>query len=137
MLSLAELRRAAAILNRRLAETWLQRVVQTDEFRLVLSFHGAGSSHHILLNCSPEFARLALLPEAPPAPAAPPPFAQYLRAHLGRAAFSGAIAADDERQVTLRFRARGGDFQLVFSILGSRSNLYLLSERGVLLFSMR
>jgi len=137
MLSLRELRRAAAVLGRRLSDTWLQRVIQTDEFGLILSFHGAGSTHHVLLNCSPEFARLALLPEAPPAPAAPPSFAQYLRAHLGRAAFAGAYAAEAERQVTFRLRAREGEFLLVLSILGSRSNIYLLDEGGVLLFSMR
>jgi predicted ribosome quality control (RQC) complex YloA/Tae2 family protein len=137
MLSLRELRRATAILDRRLSDSWLQRVVQTDEFRLVLSFHGAGSTHHLLLNCSPEFARLALLPEAPQAPAAPPPFVQYMRAHLGRAAFAGAHAAEAERQAAFRLRAREGEFLLVFSVLGKRSNIYLLDEGGILLFSMR
>jgi predicted ribosome quality control (RQC) complex YloA/Tae2 family protein len=137
MLSLRELRRAARILEKRLAGALIQRINQLDDYRLVITFYASGTSHHLLLNCLPQFARLNVLAETPQAPAVPPAFAQYLRAHLGRAAFVTAQAAHDDRQVALLLRAREGEFRLILSILGSRSNTYLLDGEGKLLYAMR
>ena len=71
MLSLCELRRVAGILERRLEETTLHRIVQPNEFELALSFHGPGPKQTILLSCKPEFARLSS-PLEPPEPLAVP-----------------------------------------------------------------
>jgi predicted ribosome quality control (RQC) complex YloA/Tae2 family protein len=136
-ISLCELQRAARVLDKRLAGAVVQRIVQRDEFRLVVTFHSPQGTLHLSLNCHPEFARPGLLAEAPPAPAVPPAFAQYLRAHLGRAAFAGAAAAAADRRLEMTLRAREGEFRLVFSIFGRRSNVYLLGSGGVLLFAMR
>jgi predicted ribosome quality control (RQC) complex YloA/Tae2 family protein len=137
MLSLRELRRAARILEKRLGGALIQRLVQLDDYHLVITFYASGMNHHLLLNCLPQFARLSLLAEAPQAPAIPPAFAQYLRAHLGRAAFVAAEAANDDRRLALVVRAREGEFRLILSILGSRTNIYLLDDEGRLMYAVR
>ena len=137
MLSLCELHRAARILEQRLTSAVLQRIVQVDDRRLALEFFAAGSTLNVLFNCSPESARLCSIGRMPQAPAAPPALAQYLRAHLGRAACAGIATREADRQATLRLRTRAGDFALILSILGSRSNVYLLDGEGMLLFAMR
>lgn len=136
-ISLCELRRAARVLEERLAGAFVQRIVQRDEFRLVLTFHSPQGTHHLSLNCHPEFARPGFLAEAPPAPPVPPAFAQYLRARLNRAAFAGAAVAAADRRLDITLRGRAGEFRLVFSVLGRRSNIYLLGSDSGLLFAMR
>ncbi len=59
-----------------------------------------------------------------------PAFAAYLRAHLGRARFLSAAIRGDDRQLELRFEARDGEYGLLLSIFGRRSNVYLLDGEG-------
>ena len=137
MLSLTELQRAAAILDRTLQGTFLQRTVQVDGHRLVLLFHSAILDVPVLLSCRPGFARAGCLSGVPKAPAAPPSFGQFFRAHLGRASFQGAAAATDDRLLRIRLESRDGAFELMLSILGPRSNIYLVDAEGTLLHCMR
>jgi len=137
MLSLSELQRAAGILQQDLAGSLVQRIVQIGEFCLVWTWYGAGATRNLLFDCSPEFARVCYATDLPPASAVPPPFVQYLRAHLGRAQLVACETAEADRRLTLAMRAREGRFRLIFSIMGSRSNIYLLDDRGTLLFAMR
>ncbi len=137
MLSLRELQRAAGILSGRLAGSVLQRAVQTDEQRLGLSFYKPGDTLTVLLNCEPDFARVSLLRRLPASPATPPPFLQYLRAHLGRAAFAGIRLLEGDRHAGLQFITREGTWELALSIFGNRSNIYLIDPQGRLTFAMR
>jgi len=143
MLSLTELRRAAGALDSRLAGSRLERVAQVDDVDLILSLRRPGGSAaesgkcHVLLSCSPEFARLSVIKDPPQAPQTPPPFTQYLRAHLGRAGFGGIRVLGEDRLASVRLHSKEGEFQLLLSILGPRSNIYLLDAAGILLFSMR
>lgn len=137
MLSLTELQRAAEILDRLLQGAFLQRSVQVDAHRLVLLFHSQTLDVPLLLSCRPGFARASSPPELPRAPAAPPSFGQFLRAHLGRALFRGAMAASDDRLLRIRLESREGIFELVLSILGTRSNIYLVDGQATLVHCMR
>jgi predicted ribosome quality control (RQC) complex YloA/Tae2 family protein len=142
VLSLRELERAAAILGGWLCGQRVQGIVQSDAHTLVLTCYADRSTdapgrRHLLLSCSPSAARVSLLARPPRAPAAPPRFAQYLRAHVGNARIAGVRLLGGERQLALRLQAREGDFDLLLSIFGRRSNLYLLDAQGRLVTAQR
>lgn len=134
MLSLREVERAAALLDRLLRGHRLQRIVQPDDYSLVLECYGREGDerirHELLLCCHPEAARVSLVEGARNPPDGPPRFAQYLRAHLGRARVEGCRLLDGERQLALRVRAREGDFELLLAIFGRRSNVVVLDAEG-------
>ncbi len=137
MLSLVELRRAARILAARLAGTRLDRIVQPDGFRLVLVFRAASVNVPVLLSCRPEFARLCVIEEIPEATPAPSSFAQFMKANLIHAIFIQAGTLSQNRQVRVRLSTRAGDSELILSLLGPRSNVYVLDASGNLIHSMR
>jgi predicted ribosome quality control (RQC) complex YloA/Tae2 family protein len=137
MLSLAELRRAARVLDDAVAGARLQRLVQPDEHSLVLTFYGIKGEMQVLLCCRPGFARLSTLSEGRPAPPAPPPLAQYLRARLRAARCTHVGLVGDDRLVTLRFESAEGTFELLLSLLGPRSNVYVLDANAAVVASLR
>jgi predicted ribosome quality control (RQC) complex YloA/Tae2 family protein len=137
MLSYLELRRAAGIFEPMLSGTIVQRIVQVDNFSLTLAFRGGDKDRIVFFSCRPDFARLSLAPEMPRAPAAPPTFVQYAKAHLSRAAFDSIGVAAANRQVHLRLRTPAGRFELILSILGARSNVYILDPEGRVAHALR
>ncbi len=137
MLNLNELRRAARLLNARLAGARLDRIVQPDDFSLVLVFRAPAGSTAAMLSCRPEFARICVTEEVPPALPSPPSFAQFMRAHLLRSTFESAGAAPNDRRMTMRLATHEGGFHLVLSLLGARSNIYLLDSSEKLVHSLR
>jgi len=136
MLSLKELRRAAHALEQTLSGLRLEKIVQSGDDRVVLSFRGCATAsarrarRHILLCCAPGFARVSQLDALPAAPARPPGFAQYLRAHLEGSRFFGARILGNDRQLALGMEDHEARHELLLSVLGGRSNLYLLSGTG-------
>ena len=143
VMSLRELERAVAILEREIVGHRVQAIVQPDGETLALTLYGGGSKQaagrrrHLLLCCGPDSARLSSPRELPRAPASPPRFAQYLRAHVGNASVEGLTLLDADRQALLRLRAREGRFGLLLAIFGRRSNVYLLDESGHIAVSLR
>ena len=129
MLSLCELRRAAQIVEETFSGATLRRVEQPDEHRLVLTLEGSEGKVHILLSCHPQFARICLA-EAPEQVSSLSSFCQYARAHLKGNALSEIGIAEGNRQIALHFQGRADSFVLLFSILGPRSNIYLLDQNG-------
>ncbi|MDG2051965.1 MAG: NFACT RNA binding domain-containing protein [Myxococcota bacterium] len=139
MLSLAELRRLTPILAREFSGHVVERWVQPDGQRLAMSLYGArskgekaGGKRFVLLSSRPGLARLGEIDALPRAPERPPAFVSFLRSHLSRARMLDARLIGDDRVVALRFAAREGEFDLVLSILGQKSNLYLLDSGGVI-----
>jgi predicted ribosome quality control (RQC) complex YloA/Tae2 family protein len=143
MLSLTELRRAVHVLEIRFTGATLHQIVQPDDFSLVLVFIRPAeklktrAADHVLLSCRPDFARISLLEDAVATQRLPRLFAQYLRAHLGRARLGATRVIGDDRQAGIGIITQGDGFEILLSILGSRSNIYLLSRAGKLLYSMR
>ena len=142
MLSLRELRRAVAALERERLGARLDRVVQVDGFELVLVLRGGGGRPardkcHLLLSCRPGFARLSVLAKPRKAPPTPPGFARYLRAHAEGGRLEEARIASEDRQALLRFAGAEGSMDLLLSILGPRSNVYLIDGEGILVGSQR
>ncbi len=137
MLSLKELKRAAAILEKRLAGTSLHRQLETEDGRLALHFRGREHDCVVLICPKPDFSRIGVLPEMPRPAEVASSFSQYLRARLSRAAFGGIETSAADRQLTIRLLSQEGTFELILSILGPRSNVYLVNPSGLVVHSMR
>jgi len=141
MLSLAELERAARAVDASLRGARLERALQRDACELELELAGGAAPPAergtLVLSCRPGAARVAWRTARAPAPPAPPPFAQYLRAHLGGARLAGARVRDGDRVLALDFDAREGRVQLVLQLLGPRSNVYVLDASDRLVLSLR
>jgi predicted ribosome quality control (RQC) complex YloA/Tae2 family protein len=149
VLSLAELRRAARVLDAVLAGAVLREVRQPAPLRVVLELHrprrrGAeggpaleAATHRVLLSCEREGARVSGLERMPQAGGPPPAFTQYLRAHAQGGRCEGARVVGDDRQLALRFTRGEGGGELLLSVLGARSNLYWIDGQGALRAALR
>ena len=137
MLSLAEFRRAARVLESRLTGARVERVVQPDDFRVALVFRAASTNTLVLLSCRPESAGLCVVESLPNAPSVSPTFAQSLRARLVRGNLETVGVSDQNRQASLHISTRDGALKLILCLLGSRSNIYMLDEMGRLIHSLR
>jgi predicted ribosome quality control (RQC) complex YloA/Tae2 family protein len=143
LLTLAELRRVREVLNDRLRGHVVERFVQPDADRVVVSLYGrapdgeAGRKRFLLFCCRPGLARVSEVDALPRAPDNPPAFVSWLRAHLGRARLEGARLIGDDRILAVRLSAREGFFDLVLAILGRRSNVYVLDATGTIVAVLR
>lgn len=137
-MSLSELERAARILSEAFSGARVERWLQPDGERLVVTVYrrdpesGDGRKHHLLFSAAPEVARVSELGSTPKAADRPPALSAFLRAHLSRARLVRASIRGRDRQLVVRFEAREGDFELLLSLLGRRSNVYLLDADGVI-----
>lgn len=136
MLSLSELQRAVRIIQGKVAGARLRRIVQPDALQLVLTLETSSGKHHILLVCSADAARISLTDRAETADSAGS-FYEYLRAHLTGCTLASMECSSDNRQVKIRLQSHSDVFVLLFSILGVRSNIYLLNADGRLVHSLR
>ncbi len=138
MMSLRELTRAVAILDRECAGARVDKIVQPDARRIVLSLYRAGRDDlHLLFCVEAQSARLSVIESRPAAPPTPPGFAQLLRARLGGARVTGARIVGGDRQAALRFETEAGAFELLLAILGPRTNLHLLDAEGRVVGALR
>lgn len=136
MLSMRELRRVVQILKTLLPGSVLKRIVQQDASNLAFTFSGAGKSE-ILVSCDYEYARLCAAVEPLAAVSSKLSFYEYIRAHLTGAVLSGIEISGQDRQVRFLFGNGPDSWILILSILGARSNIYLVDARGCLMHSMR
>jgi predicted ribosome quality control (RQC) complex YloA/Tae2 family protein len=136
MLSLVELRRAARLLQKRLLGATLRRVKSTDyENAIILVFEGQ-ERLHLLMSCNPQLARVCLT-EAADSSGDVSSFQEYMRAHLVGSSLKGIETSSQDRQVRFHLEMHSNKFTLIFSILGARSNIYLLNPEGNMVHSLR
>jgi len=140
-LGLVELERVAGVLTREFAGARVERWVEPSPGRLCFTLYrrsGDDQRKAVLeLDARPEVAHVGQLPRMPAAPDAMPAFCAYLRAHLAGARLESAALRGGDRQLALGFTAAEGRFTLLLSILGRRSNLYLLDASDRLLQALR
>jgi predicted ribosome quality control (RQC) complex YloA/Tae2 family protein len=110
--------------------------VQPEELKLVLTFEGSTGKWHVLLCANSENARICLT-ERPEAIPSTNSFYEYVHAHLIGSVLAAIETSMDDRQVSLKLQSGSNAFALILSILGARSNIYLLDAEGNLLHSMR
>ena len=65
-----------------LTDGWVQKIFQPTPHEITLEVRASGQTLSLLLSADPETARLHHLSQRLPNPASPPPFCQYLRAHI-------------------------------------------------------
>jgi predicted ribosome quality control (RQC) complex YloA/Tae2 family protein len=143
VLNLSELRRVAELLDSRFAGHRLERCVQPARDRVVLTFYGRypgeekARKRFLLLCADSASGRLSQVAGLPKAPANPPAFVSWIRAHLGSARLMGARLWGEDRVLALTLESGDGRFELVLSLLGKRSNLYILNDRGHVVLAQR
>jgi predicted ribosome quality control (RQC) complex YloA/Tae2 family protein len=136
MLSLRELKRAAGIIQGRILGAKLKRALQPEAHKLVLAFDNEAGRRHVVLSCDPESARLGLNDGAQ-AEDSRGSFNEYARAHLPGSVLESVECSSHSRQVRISLRSRLADHVLILSILGSRSNIYVLNAAGNVVHSVR
>jgi predicted ribosome quality control (RQC) complex YloA/Tae2 family protein len=141
MLSLVELERVAKALTEELVGGRIERWVEPEPGRLCFSIYRRDEDDEkkrvIDVDARPERAHVARLDRMPKAPTSMPAFCAYLRAHLSRARLLSASIRANDRQLALRFEAARGEFELLLSLFGRRSNLYLLDVDDRLVLALR
>ena len=134
------MRRVAGVIEQGWLGRRLERCVQPDGARVVLSLYGRssegdGSSSSnkkafLLLCCQSDTARVSEVERLPKAPQNPPAFVSWLRAHMKGARLVSSSLVSDDRVLSLDFETREGGYRLILALLGARSNLYVTNAEG-------
>ncbi|HXT67093.1 MAG TPA: NFACT family protein [Nitrospiraceae bacterium] len=113
-----------------LAGSWIQKIYQPTDRTILLEIRAPGQTHRFLISCHQESARLHLTTSAFQNPATPPPFCQFLRAHLQGARIDQVEQIQGDRIVQLTLTAKEGLCRLVAELTGKTSNIFILDEIG-------
>jgi predicted ribosome quality control (RQC) complex YloA/Tae2 family protein len=106
----------------------IQKIHQPATLTIVLEIRTPGQTHRLLISCLPETARLHLATAAMPNPPSPPPFCQFLRAHLQGAHIDGITQVQDDRIVRIDLATKAGPRALVAELTGKTANLLVLDD---------
>jgi predicted ribosome quality control (RQC) complex YloA/Tae2 family protein len=109
---------------------WIQKIYQPTDRTLVLEIRAPGRTHRLLISCHREAARLHFTTEAFQNPPTPPPFCQFLRAHLQGARIDQVEQIQGDRIVQLALTAKEGPCRLIAELTGKTSNFLVLDEAG-------
>ena len=137
MLSLCELRRAVRVLEKGIGDARIRRLLQPDAYSLILSFERPTAFPHILISCKPELARICTVADLPKPPSARFSFYEFVRAHLLGSTLAGITVSENDRQIRMCLRTQFHAFVLILSIMGARSNIYVLDDSERLMHSVR
>jgi predicted ribosome quality control (RQC) complex YloA/Tae2 family protein len=113
-----------------LAGGWIQKMYQPTDRTVVLEIRTPGRTHRLLISCCPDNARIHITTTAFHNPPTPPPFCQFLRAHLQGARINRIEQLHGDRIVQLALTAKEGPYSLVAELTGKTSNLVVLDEAG-------
>jgi predicted ribosome quality control (RQC) complex YloA/Tae2 family protein len=128
-LSAGQIRTVLAELNPALTGAWIQKIFQPTAQTLLLETRARGQTLVLLLSVAPATARLHIQHAKLPNPPTPPPFCQYLRAHLQGATIEGFEQINADRIVRIRLTSREGSCSLLAEFTGRRTNLLLLDAQ--------
>ena len=129
-LTATEIAKVTGELAPALAGGWIQIIYQPTDRTLVLEIRAPGRTHRLLISCHPETARLHFTAAAFQIPPTPPPFCQFLRAHLQGARIDQVEQIQGDRIVQLVLTVKEGPCRLVAELTGKTSNLLVLDDSG-------
>ena len=115
-----------------LADGWIQKIYQPADRTVVLEIRTPGQTHRLLISCHTETSRIHVITAAFQNPPTPPPFCQFLRAHLQGARIDQVEQIQGDRIVQLALTAKEGSCKLVAELTGKTSNLLVLDEAGLI-----
>mgnify|MGYP001567255443 FL=1 len=129
-LTATEIAKVTGELAPALAGGWIQKIYQPTDRTLVLEIRAPGRTHRLLISCRSETARLHFTTAAFQNPPTPPPFCQFLRAHLQGARIDQVEQIQRDRIVQLALTTKEGPRRLVAELTGKTSNLLVLDDAG-------
>ena len=129
-LTATEIAKVTGELAPALAGGWIQKIYQPTARTILLEIRAPGQTHRFLISCHQESARLHFTTSAFQNPPTPPPFCQFLRAHLQGARIDQVEQIQGDRIVQLALTAKEGPCRLVAELTGKTSNLLVLDEAG-------
>ncbi len=129
-LTATEIARVTGELAPALTGGWIQKIYQPTARTILLEIRAPGQTHRFLISCHQESTRLHLTTAAFQNPPTPPPFCQFLRAHLQGARIDQVEQIQGDRIVQLALTAKEGPCRLVAELTGKTSNLFVLDEAG-------
>lgn len=116
---------------------WIQKIHQPTALTIVLEIRRPGQTHRLLISCFPQTARLHLVAAAMQNPTSPPPFCQFLRAHLRGAHIEAITQVQDDRIVRIDLTTRAGSRALVAELTGKTANLLVLDDADRLVTDLK
>lgn len=112
---------------------WIQKIQQPTDHTLILEVRVPGQTHRLLISCRPSLARLHITTHSLANPSTPPPFCQFLRAHLQGARIDDIRQIGNDRIGELQITGRKGAYTIVCELTGNKANILVLdAERRVL-----
>lgn len=112
---------------------WIQKVFQPAPRAITLDIRVPGQSLSLFISADPHTARLHLLTDRYPNPASPPPFCQFLRAHIQGARIERIEQVQHDRIVRVKLTAREGPCSLIAELTGRHADLLLLDGEDKIL----
>jgi len=109
---------------------WIQKIFQPTAHTVLLEIRAPGQTHRLLISCHYGFVRLHFTTTIFQNPPTPPPFCQFLRAHLQGARIDKVEQIQGDRIVQLALTAKEGPCRLLADLTGKTSNLFVLDEAG-------
>ncbi len=115
---------------------WVQKIHQPTPRAITLQVRAPGQTLSLFVSAASDTARLHFLTQRQPNPAAPPPFCQFLRAHIQGARLDGIEQVQGDRIVRFRMTAREGACSLIAQLTGKRADLLLLNAEDKILAAL-
>ncbi|MGH7206500.1 MAG: NFACT family protein, partial [Nitrospiraceae bacterium] len=136
-LSAQEITAVVAEIKPALTDGWVQKVFQPTPHAITLEVRATGHTLSLFLSADPESARLHLLSRRLPNPASPPPFCQYLRAHIQGGHIDGIEQVQGDRIVRIRIAAPEGLRSLMAELTGRSADLLVLDAEDIILTALK
>ena len=109
---------------------WIQKIFQPAAHTILLEIRALGQTHRLLISCHHKFVRFHFTTTSFHNPPTPPPFCQFLRAHLQGARIDQIEQIQGDRIVQFTLTTKEGPCRLVAELTGKTSNLLVLDEAG-------
>ena len=132
MLNVSELEQVLQEISPALRGGWIQKIHQPGARTLVFDVRVPGHTHRLVISCEANATRLHVTTRPPPNPPAPPPFCQFLRAHVQGARIDDIRQLSNDRIVELALTGKEGAGTIVCELTGRSANLLVLNaERRI------
>lgn len=136
-LSLSECESIVGELNRALVGGFIQKIHQPRDLTLTLDIRTPGQTSTLLVCVEPRFARLHLTSQKIENPPTPPPFCSFLRSHVEGGRIVEISQEPGDRIVSIRIVKSEQVCVLVIALTGKQANVHVLTERKLVLRSLR
>src|SRR5512146_1891257 len=132
-LNASDIEKVLAEIAPALESGWIQKLHQPSDRTLIFEIRVPGETHRLLISCEPESTRLHLSRLSLLNPATPPPFCQFLRAHLQGARIDAIRQLLNDRIVALHLTTKDGPRTVVCELTGKTANVLVLDENQFVL----